>query len=437
MSFSSLDGWLRSRREAKEICMKKIVLAGLVAALSCTAGAQQGPEPKGVLPLNHVWVIMMENHGFSQVLNNPAAPFTTKYANTANLATNYFAVAHPSLTNYLEVNGGSNFGVLDDNSPDWHNEACSPNLATAVTNFESVSTPICPISGTGTDAATPAIDYSNETSGPPGVNNIDGVKSYAADPNILGISIADQLAAARKSWKTYQESLPLSGANEIDYSDGNFTNLTNFTEFNSLITPPFAAFTSSDIVQLYAVKHNPFAYFKTTQQGTEEGNSLANVVPFDGPRGLYADLASGKAPNYSFIVPNQCNDQHGRGNGTQFCAYDPNDAGTQVGLNPALMALGDQALERIVNAIHESPAWHDGLNAIVTIWDEDDYSVSPTVNKVAAIVDTNYRVIRKQSDVFYTHFSLLKTIEGAFRLPCLNHACDATTSTMLDLFRPY
>lgn len=425
--------------------MKKLVFAGLLAALTCSAMAQQGPEPHGIPPMDHVWVIMMENHGYSQVLNNPAAPFTTKYANTANLATNYFAVAHPSLTNYLEVNGGSNFGVLDDNSPDWHNDACSPNLATVVTNFEATATPICPIAGTGTDAATPAIDYSNETTGPPGVNNIDGKKSYPADTTILGISIADQLVAVRKSWKSYQESLPASGANKIDYSDGNFTNLTDFTELNTLVTASnnanpksqLALFASSDIVQLYAVKHNPFAYFKSTQEGNEVGNSLENVVGFDGPRGLFADLASGKVPNYSFIAPNQCNDQHGRGNGTEFCAFDPNDNGTQLGLNPGLMALGDQALEKIVNAIHASPAWHEGLNAIITIWDEDDYSVSPTVNQVAAIVDTNYRAERRESKVFYTHFSLLKTLEGAFKLPCLNHACDATTSTMTDLFASF
>ena len=67
-----------------------IVLAFAVSAVF----AQEGPVPTGVPTLNHVWVIMMENHGFSQVLHNPAAPFTTKYANSANLATNYFAVAH-------------------------------------------------------------------------------------------------------------------------------------------------------------------------------------------------------------------------------------------------------------------------------------------------------------------------------------------------------
>jgi len=413
---------------------KKTVLLSLFVTLTATMFAQEGPVPKGIPPLNHVWVIMMENHGFAQVLNNPAAPFTTQYANAANLATNYFAVAHPSLTNYLETNGGSNFGVLDDNSPDWHNANCLPNLATGVTNFEATSTPICPIAGTGVDAATPAIDYSNETSGPPGVNNIDGVKSIAADPNILGISIADQLVAAGKTWKSYQESLPLGGADLVNNSDGNFSNLTDFTLLNSLWPAQPPTFNSGEIVALYAVKHNPFVYFQSTQEGTNPANSLANVAAFEGAGGLYADLASGKVPNYSFIAPNQCNDQHGRGNGTQFCQFDPNDNGTQVGLNPALMALGDQALQRIVTAIHASPVWSHGHNAIITIWDEDDYSVSPTVNRVAAIVDTNYGFHQITSNQFYTHFSLLRSIEGGFKLPCLNHACDASTQAMTDLF---
>ena len=68
------------------------------------------------------------------------------------------------------------------------------------------------------------------------------------------------------------------------------------------------------------------------------------------------------------------------------------------------------------------------------MWDEDDYSVSPTVNKVLVIVDTNYGTHGIQSNTAYTHFSLLKTMEGALGLPCLNHACDSTTSVMSDLF---
>jgi hypothetical protein len=45
--------------------------------------------------LDHVFLIMMENHGYSQIINNPNAPFTNQWAKSANLATNYFAVAHP------------------------------------------------------------------------------------------------------------------------------------------------------------------------------------------------------------------------------------------------------------------------------------------------------------------------------------------------------
>ena len=33
----------------------------------------------------------------------------------------------------------------------------------------------------------------------------------------------------------------------------------------------------------------------------------------------------------------------------------------------------------------------------------------------------------------YNHFSLLKTIEGALGLPCLNHACDSSVNVMFDL----
>src|SRR5712675_2558019 len=142
----------------------KALLNGLLATtLTCAAFAQQGPVPKGDPHLNHVWVVMMENHSYSQLLNNPNAPFTNKYAKAANLATNYFAVAHPSLTNYLETVGGSNFGVLDDNSPDWHNASCTTNLASGVPNTDTPPSPaICPISGSGTDGATPALDCTNE-----------------------------------------------------------------------------------------------------------------------------------------------------------------------------------------------------------------------------------------------------------------------------------
>lgn len=413
--------------------MKKSMLAiGLFAAVTGAALAQEGAVPKGIPHLDHVFVIMMENHGYAEIINNPNAPFINKYAKRANLAANYFAVAHPSLTNYLETVGGSNFGVHSDNPPDWHNTNCATNLSTGIANTDSRASPaICPIWGTGTDAATPVLDCTNEVTGPPCEINLDGSASYPADTDTLGITIADQLAAAGKSWKTYQEDLPMTGPDLIDYSDGNFTNLTDFSKINPQLTPPLS---SGNIVQLYAAKHNPFVYFRDVQEGTNPLVSYAQVVGFDGVHGLWGDLASGKGPSFSYIVPNQCNDQHGRGNGTAFCGSDPNDNGTQAGLNPALILLGDQAVEKIVTAIHESPAWHRGRSAIVVVWDENDYAVQPIINQVVAIVDTNYGFHELQSGEFYTHFSLLRTIEGGFGLPCLNHACDKKTKAMTDLF---
>ncbi|MCU1301387.1 MAG: Phosphoesterase family protein [Candidatus Sulfotelmatobacter sp.] len=400
--------------------------------VAAAAFAQEGPVPKGVKPLDHVFLIMMENHGYSEILNNPNAPFINQYAQRANLATNFFAVAHPSLTNYLETVGGSNFGVQSDNAPDWHNASCTTNLSSGVANTDNPPSPaVCPISGSGSDAATPALDCTNEVSGPPCEINIDGTRSYAAASNTLGITIADQLAAAGKSWKTYQENLPMTGPDLVNYSDGNFTNNTDFGLINPQLIPPL---TTSDIVQLYAAKHDPFVYFQSVQQGTNPLASYANITGFDGMSGLWSDLGSGKVPNFSYIVPNQCNDQHGRGNSTAFCNFDPTSNGTQAGLNPALIILGDQAVQKIVTAIHGSKAWKEGHNAIVVVWDENDYAVQPITNQVIAIVDTNYGVRNLQSSTFYNHFSLLRTIEGGLKLPCLNHACDATTNTMSDLF---
>lgn len=410
---------------------KNVAVCLLAASLAGSMNAQEGSAAKSIPHLDHVFVIMMENHGYGQIVNNPNAPFINAYMKSANTATNYFAIAHPSLTNYLEVVGGSNFGVHTDNYPDWHNKNCTTNLASGVPATDNPASPIiCPIEGTGTDAATPAIDYTNETQGPPGTINIDGKQSIPADKNITGKTIADQLAAYGMRWKSYQESQP-ENPDTVNISDGFYTNNTDFSKVLPAQTP---ALSQSDIVALYAVKHNPFLYFRSVQEGWDPLNSMKNSVGFDGPRGLFADLASGHVPEYSFVVPNQCNDQHGRGNAGAFCNYDPNDNGTQAGLNPALIYRGDVTVKRLVNAIHKSPVWHEGRTAIVVVWDENDYATVPETNQVLLIVDTNYGVRGVQSSKRYDHFALLKTIEAGLGLPCLNHACDSNEQVMSDLF---
>lgn len=405
--------------------MRKIAMLGLWTALASTLFAAEGPVPKGVPHLDHVFLIMMENHAYGQIVGNPDAPFANQLRKSANSATNYFAIGHPSLTNYLEVVGGSNFGVRSDNDPHWH-ASCTPNLASGSPNLDGPvsSGPVCPIAGSGTDAMTPAVDTTNETSGLPGLNSIDGVRSIPAAPAV-GKSIADQLVEAGLSWKSYQESLPPVGADNVNYSDGFFT--LSATNVN-----PVPANEPLSLVKLYAAKHNPFVYFRSVQEGTG-ALSLKRVVGFEGSNGLFEDLSAGRVPNFSLIAPNQCNDQHGRGNAGAACDFDYSTNGTQDGLNRGLIYVGDLALRNIVKAIHSSPAWKEGRNAIVVLWDENDYSNAPNTNQVLLTVETNYGAHGVQSRQYYTHFSLLKSLEAGFELPCLNHACDGA-KVMSDLF---
>lgn len=363
--------------------LKKITLAASLSAafLAGPAFAERDAIPH----LDHVFLIMLENHGYSQIMGNNDAPFINQLAHSANLATNYFAVGHPSLTNYLEVVGGSNFGIENDNYPNWHNATPSASLNN-------------PIAGSGLDAMTPAsiAPFNVEIPAAP----------YLAE------TIADQLVAAGQSWKSYQESLPASGVVDgVNLSDGIYSNLSDA----SIAKSP-------NLQKLYAVKHNPFVYFANVQENTDPKNGLNNVVDFTGINGLYADLRVGKVPNFSFIAPNQCHDMHGIGNGSPLCN---NDA--------TLIQMGDASVKQLVSAIKASKSWKEGKNAIVVMWDENDFSASP--NQVVTIVDTNYGVKGVSSNQPYSHFSLLKTLDAGFGLPCLNHACDSNVNSMSDMFK--
>ena len=262
--------------EIIEMLIKKIVsLCALAAALVVPAFAQEGNIPKGVPNLDHVFVVMMENHGYYQVTDNPNEPYLNSliWNKKVNLATNYFAVGHPSLTNYLEIVGGSNFGIRSDHAPNWGSTTCSPNIESGIVNADDnggnapknikiETSTICPISGVGKDAETPPVDDWNEVGTItaadgsiviviPYLADIDGLK-YVPAASTAGKSIGDQLVAAGKSWKSYQESIPLGSLFQVNYSNGTATNLTDFSKLKP--------FTKSDVVQLYAVKHNPFAY---------------------------------------------------------------------------------------------------------------------------------------------------------------------------------
>jgi phospholipase C len=102
-----------------------LVSAVLLAALGIATPAGAAPGTSG--RYDHVFVIVDENHGFSDVIGNPAAPNLNALAARYGLATGYFGVAHPSEPNYVGLLGGDTFGVADDN-PYYLNRVTAPSL---------------------------------------------------------------------------------------------------------------------------------------------------------------------------------------------------------------------------------------------------------------------------------------------------------------------
>lgn len=137
---------------------------------------------------------------------------------------------------------------------------------------------------------------------------------------------------------------------------------------------------------LYAVKHNPFAYYG--------GGCPTNVVPFND---LHADLTA-NTPRLMWVTPDVCHDGH------------------DCGLNTA-----DTWLSEMVPLITASPAWQaDGVLFIV--WDEGSGGRGGDVVPLLVIAPGMAQHTTAKS---YDHYSLLATIEKLLGVPALGRAAQA------------
>jgi hypothetical protein len=89
----------------------------LVIAGATTASAQlrdssseNKPTAQAVKVLgaqvNHVFIVMEENHSYSDVIGNPAMPYLNSLAATYSVAQGYYANTHPSIGNYFMLTTG-------------------------------------------------------------------------------------------------------------------------------------------------------------------------------------------------------------------------------------------------------------------------------------------------------------------------------------------
>ncbi len=96
-------------------------------ATSSAAATQAASPPTGHVPAPaHTVVVIMENHAYSEVVGNSAAPFLNQLASEGAVFTHSYAITHPSEPNYLALFSGSTHGVIDDGCPV---ELTAPNLA--------------------------------------------------------------------------------------------------------------------------------------------------------------------------------------------------------------------------------------------------------------------------------------------------------------------
>jgi acid phosphatase len=74
-----------------------------------TPGSTPSPTPTitAIPAADHVFVVVLENHAFNQVIGSPSMPYLNSLASAHSLATNYFANTHPSIGNYFMLTTGN------------------------------------------------------------------------------------------------------------------------------------------------------------------------------------------------------------------------------------------------------------------------------------------------------------------------------------------
>jgi hypothetical protein len=78
-----------------------------VSTPSPTPTPSPSPTPATIPAADHVFLVLLENHAFNQVIGSPFMPYLNSLASQHSLATNYFANTHPSIGNYFMLTTGN------------------------------------------------------------------------------------------------------------------------------------------------------------------------------------------------------------------------------------------------------------------------------------------------------------------------------------------
>ncbi len=201
------------------------------------------------------------------------------------------------------------------------------------------------------------------------ITNDDNYASVVSDDNVVR-----RLLAAGKTWKSYAEDLP-----SVGYTGGDVGN--------------------------YARKHNVFALLSDVANDPVQQN---NLVPFTQ---FATDLANNALPNYSFIVPNLCNDAHD-------CSLSTADAWLQTNIDPLIKSAQFQ---------------QDGL--LIILFDEAGGDDTNGGGRIAWLAVSAKSRPGYQSTRLYQHASTLRLSLKALGVTALPNAA-ALAPDMDEFFTP-
>jgi hypothetical protein len=388
---------------------KSLIRLGMVAATAALGNVSAHAQE-----IKTVFVIAMENHNWTQPANqftgniqqiyqNPNAPFINSLVNGTAFAVvgdsvvhisdqvayasayhNVLATPsgnnphiHPSEPNYIWAEGGSNFGVLNDNDP--YTGGTNQNVSQHLSNL---------------------------------------------------------LTQAGKSWKSYQEDIDLTSVNgqlvNVPLPSDQWT--VPLTSFSGIFASGLNDYNGSNQFN-YAAKHNPMLFFTDTNGGNDATTANPLSSHYAPLQQLAADLASNNIASYVWITPDQYNDMHTTlAAGYKGLTGDPakirqgDDFLSQV--VPMIMA-SDAYKNHGAIIIWFDESEGDGVAGD----NPDDFSHTIPEIVISQRARKNVNGIPYASPLNYTHSSDLRTMQEIFHAGPL--AGDAANSNDLsDLFQP-
>jgi hypothetical protein len=203
------------------------------------------------------------------------------------------------------------------------------------------------------------------------------------------------------SWKAYME----------DYTGGGCTHHHN-----------------NDTMNAYDNTHNPFVYYQDIYNNPARCSRIINANPgVEGylalPSALLSDLTSvSSSSNLMLLTPNECNDGHSTCTVTASNSTECPSASISKCVSQT-----NQYLSVLVPQILNSFIFQTQNAALFITWDEGtqnyprDYVTSIWAGPLAR---TGHK-----SATFYSHYSLLRTLEDLWKMPALG-IYDASASPM-------